>query len=282
MRQHPAVEFVRYIAIIAIVCTSINPIMLGIFAIGAIMMLGMKKPSFYIGLASMILFIMLVNILTNHRGETFLIYMNDNIITLESIIYGFVLGLQVTILMILCMIFSRAMTSEKIIIVTSYLSPALSLLISMSVRSFYRYKDKLLEIFHFQISQLSKQTTFTKLVAGVRSISILINWSLENGIESADSMTMRGYGSTRRTSYSPIRLNSHDILEILCIIIMSIIIFITNPYILISPRIEIHYNIINTIVLIILMIYAVSEEIIARRYKEKIYKGSDLTAGYQV
>ncbi|MEG2680034.1 MAG: energy-coupling factor transporter transmembrane component T, partial [Oscillospiraceae bacterium] len=37
---------------------------------------------------------------------------------------------------------------------------------------------------------------------GVRMLSILVTWALENAIETADSMKSRGYGLPGRTAYS--------------------------------------------------------------------------------
>ena len=40
--------------------------------------------------------------------------------------------------------------------------------------------------------------------------SILVTWSLENAIETADSMKSRGYGLPGRTAFSIYRLDSRD------------------------------------------------------------------------
>ena len=49
-----------------------------------------------------------------------------------------------------------------------------------------------------------------RLQEGVTILSILITWSLENAIETADSMKSRGYGLPGRTAFSLYRLDGRD------------------------------------------------------------------------
>ena len=44
----------------------------------------------------------------------------------------------------------------------------------------------------------------------MENFSILVTWSLENAVETADSMRARGYGTAKRTAYSPFRFAVHD------------------------------------------------------------------------
>ena len=51
-----------------------------------------------------------------------------------------------------------------------------------------------------------------KIRHGARRLSILISWTLEKGIDSADSMKARGYGLSGRTSYNSYRFSLKDAL----------------------------------------------------------------------
>lgn len=269
MRKHPFVDFARCISVLIIACSTNNPVALTILLLGSFVLIGKNKAGFYLGELAVVMTVTLVNVLTNHRGETFLFYMNDNVITLESIVYGIVLGTQIVALCNLCMYLSRNMTSEKVVIVCSYLSPSLSLLVSMSIRSVNRYKNKLVEIFRYQKSQSSQNSWFELLFISLRTISILINWSLENGIETSDSMKCRGYGSCRRTSYSPVSLVRKDVEEIIMVVILVVLFEMTQPWVLISPRIEVDFSIANTIILLTLMLYVVTEDKSESKYNEE-------------
>ena len=49
-----------------------------------------------------------------------------------------------------------------------------------------------------------------KIRQGLKVISIMITWALENSIDTADSMRSRGYGLPGRTAFSIYRWNKRD------------------------------------------------------------------------
>jgi energy-coupling factor transport system permease protein len=57
----------------------------------------------------------------------------------------------------------------------------------------------------------------------MRAISILITWSLESSIDSADSMQSRGYGLKGRTNYSNYKWKKHDTFTGIIILVLSIL-----------------------------------------------------------
>ena len=65
----------------------------------------------------------------------------------------------------------------------------------------------------------------------VKILSIMITWSLENAIETADSMKSRGHGLKGRTSYSLYKFDKRDAI-MLCAILFSgtvlMILLLTN------------------------------------------------------
>ena len=54
-----------------------------------------------------------------------------------------------------------------------------------------------------------------------KEVSILVSWSLESSIESADSMAARGYGLKGRTSYNLFKLRSADLLALFASIVLG-------------------------------------------------------------
>jgi energy-coupling factor transport system permease protein len=49
---------------------------------------------------------------------------------------------------------------------------------------------------------------------GLRILSIVTTWALENAVDTADSMASRGYGTGRRTAYSDYRLSRRDLVSL--------------------------------------------------------------------
>jgi energy-coupling factor transport system permease protein len=70
-----------------------------------------------------------------------------------------------------------------------------------------------------------------KIRHGARRLSILISWTLEKGIDSADSMKARGYGLHGRTSYNSYIFSVKDaFFLILSLIASGVFFFVGTKY----------------------------------------------------
>jgi energy-coupling factor transport system permease protein len=54
----------------------------------------------------------------------------------------------------------------------------------------------------------------TSMSKVLNELSILLSWSMEEGLDTADSMKARGYGITRRSSFSIYRFTRRDVLSL--------------------------------------------------------------------
>ena len=91
---HPAVNFIYFLAVIVFSMFFMHPIFLCISLICSIAysvyLNGAKALKFnLLFMLPMLLLFAVMNPVFNHEGATILIYINDNPITLESIVYGF-------------------------------------------------------------------------------------------------------------------------------------------------------------------------------------------------
>lgn len=235
-RYHPIVPTLYFISVICVVSLNLHPLTLIVSLIGAISsgIIFRKNDilKYILGGIPFMLFVTIVNVAFNHKGETILFYLNYNPITLESIAYGIVLGTLYLTVILWFLSVNKVLTSDKILIVTGYLSPEISLVISMAMRFIPRYKAKLKEIFISQSclgNDIKKANLIRKIIISVNCISILITWALENAIETSDTMKCRGFGSKKhRTAYHPVRLKNLDIIIIVGIIIMDMLMLITS------------------------------------------------------
>ncbi|MCC8069209.1 MAG: energy-coupling factor transporter transmembrane protein EcfT [Ruminococcus sp.] len=235
-RYHPIVATLYFISVICVVSLNLHPITLMISLIGAITNgIVFRKHDilkYVIAGIPFMIFVTIVNVAFNHKGDTILFYVNYNPITLESVVYGAVLGTLYLTVILWFLSVERVLTSDKILIVTGYLSPEVSLVISMAMRFIPRYKAKLKEIFMAQSclgNNVKKANFVRKIIISVNCISILITWALENAIETSDTMKCRGFGSKKhRTAYHAVRLKHMDIIAIILILLMDIVMFITS------------------------------------------------------
>ena len=105
------------------------------------------------------------------------------------------------------------MTSDKFLYLFGRVIPALSLIFSMALRFVPRFAAQLKIISNAQKCvgrDISQGNLLTRAKNGLKILSILITWALENAVDTADSMRCRGYGLPGRTAFSNFRLDSRD------------------------------------------------------------------------
>lgn len=156
----------------------------------------------------------IVNPAFNHAGATILAYLpTGNPLTLESILYGLSAGVLLAAVIVWFQCYTAVMTSDKFIYLFGRIIPALSLVLSMTLRFVPKFKAQLQAVTEAQRCvgrDVSEGTVRQRTKTAVTILSILITWALENAIETADSMKGRGYGLPGRTAFSIYRFDSRD------------------------------------------------------------------------
>lgn len=155
----------------------------------------------------------------SHEGVTILLYFpTGNPLTLESILYGLSAGAMIVTVMVWFLNCNRVMTSDKFIYLFGRIIPALSLVLSMTLRFIPKFKGQMAQTVDSQRSigrDISQGSLWQRTKIAVTVLSIMITWSLENAIETADSMKSRGYGLKGRTAFSIYRFDERDKLAML-------------------------------------------------------------------
>lgn len=223
---HPVNNFLYFTLVIIFAMLFMHPACLAIAFAGsflfALMQKGSKTVKFsLIGLLPMLIFMALLNPAFNHAGATILFYLkNGNPITLESIFYGIAAAVMFVNVILWFACYNAVMTSDKFIYLFGRVIPALSLIFSMVLRFVPLYKNQIKVISNAQKCvgrDISQGSLWARLKNGVTILSIMTTWSLENAIETADSMKSRGYGLPGRSSFSIYRFDSRD-RAVFCII----------------------------------------------------------------
>ncbi len=162
----------------------------------------------------MLIFGALVNPAFNHEGATVLTYLpTGNPLTLESILYGISASAMIISVIMWFRCYNNVITSDKFIYLFGRIIPALSLVLSMTMRFVPRFTSQMKTVSESQRSigrDVSNGSLFSRIHNAVRIISIMITWSLENAVETADSMKSRGYGLPGRTAFSIYQFNEKD------------------------------------------------------------------------
>jgi energy-coupling factor transport system permease protein len=167
----------------------------------------------------------LLNPLFNHEGGTILTYLpGGNPLTLESILYGIAASLMLITVIAWFSCFNEVMTSDKFVYLFGRIIPALSLILAMALRFVPRFRAQIKVISNAQKCvgrDVSSGNILRKMKHGIKILSILITWALENAIETADSMKCRGYGLPGRTAFSIFRFDRRDLYALLYILICA-------------------------------------------------------------
>lgn len=101
--------------------------------------------------------------------------------------------------------YTAVMTSDKFVYLFGRLIPALSLVLSMALRFVPKFQAQFHVVSEAQRCigrDVSDGGVIRRIRNAVTIFSIMLTWSLENAIETADSMKSRGYGLPGRTAFS--------------------------------------------------------------------------------
>jgi energy-coupling factor transport system permease protein len=173
----------------------------------------------------MLVLVALLNPLFNRGGETVLFTFYGGIpFTLEPILYGAASASMFISVICWFSCYNTVITSDKLQFLLSRFSPSLSLLFSMTLRFVPRMKMQLKAISSAQRcigKDITDGTLIQRARHGMRILSALAAWALENAVETADSMKSRGYGLPGRSSFSVFRFDGRDLLAAVSIAAMS-------------------------------------------------------------
>lgn len=251
---HPAANLIFFVSIVVFGMLLKHPVTLAVcFAAALCYYIRLCRKaavrSFLAFLMPMLLGVLIINGLFSHYGITPLATLPDgNKMTLESIVYGFVLGVATVTIIMWFFCYGEVVTADKFMFIFGRFLPTGALVISMILRFVPLYRNRLHIIAEAQqgIGKGYMQgNIFERMKNSGKIISILITWSLENAVETADSMKARGYGASHRKNYGKFRFGKRDVAFIIITVLIDVILAIGyikkalycvyNPYIVINP-----------------------------------------------
>jgi energy-coupling factor transport system permease protein len=216
---HPIINFLYFGLVLMFTMFFMHPLCLGISLVSAltysVYLRGDKALRFsLLYMLLMMLIAAIINPAFNHEGATILTYLpSDNPLTLESITYGIAAAVMLASVMVWFTCYNEVMTSDKFVYLFGRIIPALSLVLSMTLRFVPKFTAQIKVVRDAQRCigrDVSEGSIFQRAKNGLTILSIMITWSLENAIETADSMKSRGYGLPGRTAFSIYRFDSRD------------------------------------------------------------------------
>lgn len=254
---HPLVNVLFFISIIAFGMLLRHPVYLVISFISSTayyLKLSGKdgRKTVFRFLLPMLLFVVIINSFFNHYGVTTLFILpSGNNFTFEALVMGIVSGITVVSVIQWFFCCNEVVTEDKFMHIFGRILPKGALVVSMILRFVPLYRRRYKEISQARKSMgLNGTDSFIcKMKNTFKNIGILVSWSFENAIETADSMKARGYGLKGRTYYSRFQWHTGDTLALILLVLFdALIIFglvsnsaycIYNPYVIINQPSEI-------------------------------------------
>lgn len=226
--MNPAAIAVYYICVLAVTMFSMNPLLLGIALVTSVLtavVSGTANRRAHLFSAAVFVVAAVLNPLFVHKGMTVLFYFNNRPFTLEAMCYGLCAAAMITAALYRLRDLSKTLSSDKVLYLFGRFSPKLALLLSMAIRYVSMFKQRWRKISDSQraLGLYDDGNLIDAARGRARVLSVLITWTLENGIVTAESMESRGYGSGRRTSYATYRLHTSDLVLIfVCFMLTTI------------------------------------------------------------
>jgi energy-coupling factor transport system permease protein len=215
---HPFVSFFYY------GCTGISIMLLShpLFLITAILVLvslnilqGTKEKLLRSlpHIAGMGMVIALLNPLFVRRGSTILFYFRNNPVTLEAVVYGVVMAMSLVCIFILFISFNEVIHGRKFLYLFSKILPQLALLLVITLRFvplFIRRWKELYDTQKLRNYSMFKGSIKNRSQTGMLYMQKLLTWSMEEALQTAESMNARGFGGKGRSHYQLYNMSGFD------------------------------------------------------------------------
>lgn len=230
-KLHPTVNFIFFALVLVLSMFVMNPVCLAMSLVcafvNAVYLNGIKTVKLCLKfILPMVLLVIIINPVFNHQGVTILTYFPwENPLTLESIVYGTASAALLSSVVLWFSVFNSVITSDKLVYLFGRIIPSLSLVLSMALRFVPKFSAQVKNVRNAQRCigrDISDGSIVNRIKNGIRIISIMLSWSMENAIETADSMKSRGFGLKGRTAYSIYKFDRRDLIVLIMVSLLGV------------------------------------------------------------
>ncbi|MEG0071122.1 MAG: energy-coupling factor transporter transmembrane component T [Raoultibacter sp.] len=215
---HPLVALLFFFTTLVFCMVAMQPIYIAISCLGAFSY-GVFLRGWRLAVRSLlwqlpiVLIIALVNPLFSASGSTELFHIGLRAVYSESLVYGLCMGAMLVAVMLWFSNASQVLSSDKVMAVLGNAAPTITLMISMIDRLVPQFVRRGREVAAVQTACLpaGAQTGCEKMTDRLRLTSVMMGWSMEDSLETADAMRSRGWGIAKdRTTYRRYRFRFLD------------------------------------------------------------------------
>lgn len=215
---HPAVNLIYFAVVLVSTITFQHPVYLTISFLCAfaysVKRNGKKAAVFNLCLIPLIAVFALYYSSYHHFGVTVLRqnFIGNNM-TLESLVYGLVLGVMAATVVIWMSCVFSVFSTDKVVYLFGKISPRLSLLLAIFLRMVPRCRQEAGRIHKAQQGigrGIGQGSVLQRIQNGLRIFSMLITWLIDHLTAASESMRSRGSSLRGRTAFSVYRFDNRD------------------------------------------------------------------------
>lgn len=225
---HPLTLFVYYVGAIVLVLLHLHPVFLTTALLFLIMHHWVQDRAQELKRWLLPFFIMsgliaILNPFLSTRGAHILFYFRHNPVTLEGVVYGATFALSLLCVLVIFVSMNMVITANKWFYLFGRFVPQLTMLLLLALRFIPLLRRRIREI---QSVQQLRGVSITvgslkqRVKSGMLFLQVLLTWSLEEGLTTADAMKARGYGVGRRSTYFPYKMEVRD--GVVCLALMGL------------------------------------------------------------
>ena len=173
----------------------------------------------------LVVFVGVLNSLFNAAGATILWQWGPFCVCVEGMCYGLAVGGMLIAVLLWFACYNEVMTEDKFTYLFGRRLPTVSLMVTMISRWTPRMVSRGRSIYDSQEALIGgyDQSKRGKLRRGVRMATILAGLGMEDSIQTADSMSARGYGSAMRTSYARFRWHARERVVLGVLVVLAVV-----------------------------------------------------------
>lgn len=221
--SHPTVLFIYFLMVIVLSIVQQNYYLMILSFMGAVMVDYCFNPlTFFKDLKYSIILILIVTI-TNplfvSQGANILYQNNFITITSQALGYGFVFGIMLGGMLMWFKVLKTCLSDSQIIYLFGTVLPVLGLVISMSLNIISKLKRQYQKIKEANLNIKTKN----KFIYYRNVFVVLVTYAFESSLDMMNSMTARGYGQGKRTSFHLYSFRKDDGLKLIVILGLAFI-----------------------------------------------------------
>lgn len=201
--HHPAVTLTFFVGVIVLCVLVQQPVVQAVGLMGAMLyylcLRGRDAGRLLAAMALALIALTAINPLFNTLGDTVLFtYLGARPYTLEALAYGASTATMFVSVMLWFACYAQVMSTDKFTYLFGRRAPALTLVLTMTLRLVPSYARKARQISTARRCaglSMTQGSVRERVRDGASLLSALTSWALESAVTTADSMRSRGYGT---------------------------------------------------------------------------------------